>query len=131
MLITSKSVCPGSQPVWVKTKINGNLAKETHKHASFSHFWGMCGAFRPGAPAHPVLIQQIADGKSKLLGAGHWSPRVLTAGGRPRACELNAAPVPPASLPPPGARRVAWRGRMAAPQLPPPGGCGTSKSPGS
>ena len=131
-LITSKSVCLGLQPVWVKTKINCKLAKEAHKHASFSHFcWGMCGG---SGPAHLPILSLLSKLLMEKAGCG-----VLGAGLHVLS-RWEGVPAPVSSLQPrcrllPSQPREpgAWPGggHMAAPQLPPPGGCGTSKSPGS
>lgn len=69
--ITSKNVCLGLQPVWVKTKINCKLATAANKHAHLQSFLLRNGrrVEGPGSPPYPVLTQQIADGSSWMEGA--------------------------------------------------------------
>lgn len=108
MLITSKSVCLGLQPVWVKTKINCKLAKAPHKQ-SFLLRTAHCSGLTAHNPVLSLFSKLLMEkqngtvpgcchgvlGAPRVLSGSHLSPGA--GADRLERAAQSRAPCPPVS----------------------------------
>lgn len=89
-LIPSESVCVGRPPVWVKTKINGNLAKAAPQHARLQGLPVRRVWCAQGFPPPPAVTQRgVTEGPVEACAA---APCVALGG--PATCWRSAHPGP-------------------------------------